>query len=268
VPPAYAKPFRQGHKNDFRDAHAVAEAVQRSSTRCVPIKTDDQLDLQALHRVRSRRIGDRTAVINQVRGFLLEHGIAVRQGPRSAAAAATDSSHAHRRAIAPDAQDHWGHCRRLEISRRSHRKGNGRDRRSGTHRRELWGSVFQASARSLQAPRCLPSAMELPSRKGETFPLGLAWCRNRCRPAIARSLAASRSAETAICVCSSSKAPAPFCSTEELGKVQFRTLAHGCGAASASQHSDHRACQQAGADRFDRLGSRTHYEIRIVPAAT
>jgi hypothetical protein len=50
VPPAYAKPFRQGHKNDFRDAYAVAEAVQRISTRYVPVKTDDQLDLQALHR--------------------------------------------------------------------------------------------------------------------------------------------------------------------------------------------------------------------------
>ena len=47
VPPAYAKPFRQGHKNDFRDAHAIAEAVQRPSTRCVPVKTEDQLDLQA-----------------------------------------------------------------------------------------------------------------------------------------------------------------------------------------------------------------------------
>ena len=70
VPPAYAKPFRQGHKNDFRDAHAIAEAVQRPSTRCVPVKTDDQLDLQALHRVRSRLVGDRTAVINQLRGFL------------------------------------------------------------------------------------------------------------------------------------------------------------------------------------------------------
>src|SRR6478735_7077747 len=82
VPPAYAKPFRQGHKNDFRDAYAVAEAVQRPSTRCVPIKTDDQLDLQALHRVRSRLVGQRTAVINQIRGFLLEHGITVRQGLR------------------------------------------------------------------------------------------------------------------------------------------------------------------------------------------
>jgi transposase len=82
VPPTYAKPFRQGHKNDFRDAHAVAEAVQRPSTRCVPVKTDDQLDLQALHRVRSRLIGQRTAVINQIRSFLLEHGITVRQGLR------------------------------------------------------------------------------------------------------------------------------------------------------------------------------------------
>ena len=74
--------FRQGHKNDFRDAHAIAEAVQRPSTRCVPIKTDDQLDLQALHRVRSRLISERTAVTNQISGFLLEHGVPVRQGLR------------------------------------------------------------------------------------------------------------------------------------------------------------------------------------------
>src|SRR5258707_771859 len=82
VPPAYSKQFRQGHKNDFRDTYAIAAAVQRLSTRCVPVKTDDQFDLQALHRVRSRLVGQRTAVINQIRGFLLEHGIAVRQGLR------------------------------------------------------------------------------------------------------------------------------------------------------------------------------------------
>ena len=119
VPPAYAKPFRQGHKNDFRDAHAVAEAVQRPSTRCVPIKTDDQLDLQALHRVRSRLIGDRTAVINQLRGFLLEHGIAVTAGTSFPAATAAGQllATAHRRAVAPNAQDHRRHRRRLEISR-------------------------------------------------------------------------------------------------------------------------------------------------------
>ena len=66
VPPAYAKPFRQGHKNDFRDAYSVAEAVQRPTTRFVPAKTDEQLDLQALHRVRSRLVSERTAVINQI----------------------------------------------------------------------------------------------------------------------------------------------------------------------------------------------------------
>ena len=82
VPPAYPKPFRQIHKNDFRDAYAIAEAVRRPSTRCVPVKIDDQLDLQALQRVRSRLVGQRTAVINQIRGFLLECGIAVRQGLR------------------------------------------------------------------------------------------------------------------------------------------------------------------------------------------
>jgi transposase len=59
-----------------------AEAVQRSTTRFVPAKTDEQLDLQALHRVRSRLVSERTAVINQIRGFLLERGIIVRQGLR------------------------------------------------------------------------------------------------------------------------------------------------------------------------------------------
>ena len=77
VPPAYAKPFRQGHKNDFRDAHGVAEAVQRPTTRFVPAKTDEQLDLQALHRVRSRLVSERTAIINQIRARL-EHYEAAR----------------------------------------------------------------------------------------------------------------------------------------------------------------------------------------------
>jgi len=106
VPPAYAKPFRQGHKNDFRDAYAIAEAVQRPSTRLVPVKTDDQLDLQALHRVRSHLISERTAVINQIRSFLLERGIPVRQGLRFL-----------RRIVTPDDQDRGGPRRRLATSR-------------------------------------------------------------------------------------------------------------------------------------------------------
>ena len=81
IPAQYVKPFLKGHKNDYRDAEAIAEAAQRPTMRPVPLKSSEQLDLQALHRVRSRRIGQRTAVINQIRGFLLEGGIAVRQGP-------------------------------------------------------------------------------------------------------------------------------------------------------------------------------------------
>jgi transposase len=81
IPAKYVKPFLKGHKNDYRDAEAIAEAVQRPTMRFVPLKGNEQLDLQALHRVRSRLVGERTAVINQIRGFLLEHGITVRQGP-------------------------------------------------------------------------------------------------------------------------------------------------------------------------------------------
>jgi transposase len=66
-----------GSKNDFRDAEAVAEAVQRPTMRFVPTKSVDQLDLQALHRVRARLVSQRTASVNQVRAFLLERGIAV-----------------------------------------------------------------------------------------------------------------------------------------------------------------------------------------------
>src|SRR6201988_967521 len=57
----------------------LLKTVQRPTTRCVPPKTDEQLDLQALHRVRYRLVGQRTAIINQIRCFLLEHGLTVRQ---------------------------------------------------------------------------------------------------------------------------------------------------------------------------------------------
>src|SRR6266498_3640991 len=81
IPAQYVKPFLKGHKNDYRDAEAIAEAVQRPTMHFVAIKTPEQLDLLALHRVRSRLVGRRTGVINQIRGFLIERGITVRQGP-------------------------------------------------------------------------------------------------------------------------------------------------------------------------------------------
>lgn len=82
MPAQYVKPYVKTNKNDYIDAEAIAEAVTRPSMRFVPIKTDDQLDLQSLHRVRERWVGRRTAVINQIRGLLLERGITVLKGRR------------------------------------------------------------------------------------------------------------------------------------------------------------------------------------------
>ncbi len=80
MPAKYVRPYSKGEKNDYRDAEAIAEAVQRPTMKFVATKSADQLDLQALHRVRERLVGQRTGIINQIRAFLLERGIAVRQG--------------------------------------------------------------------------------------------------------------------------------------------------------------------------------------------
>jgi len=82
MPARYVRPYSKGQKNDFRDAEAIAEAVQRPTMKFVATKTADQLDLQALHRVRERLVSQRTGIINQIRAFLLERGVAVRQGLR------------------------------------------------------------------------------------------------------------------------------------------------------------------------------------------
>jgi transposase len=82
MPAKYVRPYSKGQKNDFRDAEAIGEAVQRPTMKFVATKTADQLDLQALHRVRERLVSQRTGVINQIRAFLLERGVAVRQGLR------------------------------------------------------------------------------------------------------------------------------------------------------------------------------------------
>ncbi|MFY9937231.1 MAG: transposase, partial [Silvibacterium sp.] len=70
------------NKSDYIDAEAIAEAVGRPTMRFVPVKSDDQLDLQSLHRVRERWVMRRTAVVNQIRGLLLERGTTLRKGRR------------------------------------------------------------------------------------------------------------------------------------------------------------------------------------------
>src|ERR1700680_775337 len=82
MPAQYVKPYVKTNKSDYIDAEAIAEAVGRPTMRFVPIKSDDQLDLQSLHRVRERWVSRRTAVVNQIRSLLLERGLTVRKGRR------------------------------------------------------------------------------------------------------------------------------------------------------------------------------------------
>ncbi len=78
--PQFVKPYVKSNKNDSRDAEAIAEAVTRPTRRFVPIKDVDQQDIQALHRVRARLIGERTALINAGHGLMHAYGIVMPKG--------------------------------------------------------------------------------------------------------------------------------------------------------------------------------------------
>ncbi len=78
--PEYVRPYVKAQKNDDRDAEAIAEAATRPTMRFVEVKSETQLDMQTLHRVRDRLVGVRTALVNQLRAILLERGIILPQG--------------------------------------------------------------------------------------------------------------------------------------------------------------------------------------------
>lgn len=80
IPPQYVKPYLRGNKNDYNDARAIAEAATRPSMRFVAIKTVEEQDMQALHRMRSKCVKERTALSNSTRGLLGEYGIILPKG--------------------------------------------------------------------------------------------------------------------------------------------------------------------------------------------
>jgi transposase len=80
--PEYVRPYIKAQKNDDRDAEGIAEAATRPTMRFVELKSQDQLDVQTLHRSRDRLVGERTALINQLRAILLERGMAAPRGKR------------------------------------------------------------------------------------------------------------------------------------------------------------------------------------------
>ncbi|WP_333834383.1 IS110 family transposase [Rubrimonas sp.] len=80
IPAQFVKPYVKSQKNDTLDAEAIAEAVTRPTMRFTEVRTTEQVDLQALHRIRDQLVSSRTRAINQARAFCLEYGVAIRQG--------------------------------------------------------------------------------------------------------------------------------------------------------------------------------------------
>jgi|AntDryMetagUQ255_1029468.scaffolds.fasta_scaffold01379_2 transposase len=80
IPAQHVVAFRQGSKNDRNDARAIAEAAQRPQMRTVPVKTAEQQDIQALHRIRERLVNNRTSLVSELRGLLMEYGIVCAKG--------------------------------------------------------------------------------------------------------------------------------------------------------------------------------------------
>jgi transposase len=90
IPPQHVKPFVKGNKNDRNDAFAITEAARRPDLKCVEPRTLAQTDMIQVHRVLDRMVRQRTALINQIRGFLNEYGIVVAQGKEKLLAALPD----------------------------------------------------------------------------------------------------------------------------------------------------------------------------------
>jgi len=177
----------------FSDAEAIAEAVERENMRFVPIKTDEQLDLQALHRVLDRLVARRTAVINQVRAFLLERGITFRKGPASLRWQMPEILEDGAMQLSPRMRlllaTLWQEWKHLEeqvevLSAEIGRSVMTIRPASGCGRLPGWGRWSR--------PRSwLPSVMVQPSAKVASLPAGSAWSRGSTRLAAGRSYSAS-----------------------------------------------------------------------------
>ncbi len=80
ISPQFVKPFVKTNKNDANDAEAIVEAASRPSMNFVPIKQVEQQDIQSIHRIRTRIVKNRTALINEIRGLCLEYGVVLTPG--------------------------------------------------------------------------------------------------------------------------------------------------------------------------------------------
>src|ERR671915_2002894 len=103
--PQFVKPYVKANKNDTRDAEGISEAVTRPTMRFVPTKDVDQQDIQALHRVRERLIGERTALVNEVHGLMNEYGIVIPKGVSKFRQAVVDKLESEKDKLTPLSQE-------------------------------------------------------------------------------------------------------------------------------------------------------------------
>jgi transposase len=103
--PQFVKAYVKSNKNDTRDAEAIAEAVTRPTMRFVPVKDVEQQDIQALHRIRERLIGERTALVNEVHGLMNEYGIVIPKGVPKFRQAVVDKLESEKDKLTPLSQE-------------------------------------------------------------------------------------------------------------------------------------------------------------------
>ena len=209
MPARYVRAYRKGQKNDFRDGEGIAEAVQRPTMKFVATKTADQLDLQALHRVRARLVGQRTGIVNQIRAFLLDRGVAVRKGPRFLRTELPRILATHCDVLSPRMvhviEELAGDWHRLDerIKSVSSEIEALADQDPSCERLMTVPGIGPSS----RARRWLRSAMARHSRRGVTSALGSDWCPDRSRPETVQSSARYRSRAIGTCASCSCRRP-------------------------------------------------------------
>src|SRR5690348_11769632 len=193
--PEYVRPYVKAQKNDDRDAEGIAEAASRPTMRFVDLKSQEQLDLQSLHRVRSRLVGVRRTLLNQLRAILLERGHIFPQGRRKFEAAIDTL-------VADPAYEISRRIRQLVIDIRS-------EWQALDSRIEALNGEFVAIARHDDTAR---RSVTVPhSGVDATLVPGSGSSPSSTRPAASRSCSASASEGTNTCGCCSSTAPEQRC---------------------------------------------------------
>jgi len=188
IPAQFVKPYRKSNKNDFIDAEAIAEAVTKQNMRFAQLKTEEQLDVQAMHRVRDRLVQRRTALINEIRGFLLERGITFAANPihlrKSLAVVMEDAEQNLSPRLRWLLERLWQEWKQVEIDIQTITDEIERISKENALCRQPWPQ----------------SATGLPFAVGGTSQPGLASCPANTPPEASRSCSASASAAASICV--------------------------------------------------------------------